>query len=70
MEYIILTAGAFLIIAGIGNQAIRYGGNGYFGFDHESITDCLMIGLSVVIKSAVVVMACAAFVWSVGEVSK
>ena len=70
MEYIVIALGVIALLAGIGNQAIKFGGNEYFGKDHRSFTECLAEGCIIALKVFVFILSCAAIYWALNEVTK
>ena len=70
MEYIVIFIGSLFITAVVGNQAIKYGGNEYFGLDSSNVFHCLGAGFKIMIEVFILMSSFILFAWAVMEVSK
>ena len=70
MEYIVIALGFIVLLAVVGNRAIKFGGSEYFGKDHRVFTECLAEGCIIALKAFVVILFFVALWWALNEVAK
>lgn len=70
MEYIVIFIGSLFITAVVGSQAIKYGGNKYFGLDSSKVFHCLCVGFKIMIEVFILMSFFILFAWAVMEARK